>query len=167
MLTSGSVRVAEASTLGEEISVKATVVWKDGMTFEGRTDTGFQVTTAAPLPDGSPPSGPLPMDLVLIALGSCTGMDVAGILRKMRQPFTGLVVETVGERRAEHPKSFNHIEIRYTVRGRGLDPGQVEKAVQLSQERYCSVATMLRSAVQLTYAWNIEEDAPDRVRKTA
>ena len=147
--------------------MKASVVWKDGMTFEGRTETGFQVTTAAPLADAAAPAGPLPMDLVLIALGSCTGMDVAGILRKMRQPFTGLEVEVVGDRRTEHPKSFESIEIRYTVRGRGLDPGQVERAVQLSQERYCSVSAMLRPAVRLTYTWSIEEDAPDRLRKTA
>lgn len=149
--------------------MKASVIWKDRMTFEGRTETGFQVTTAAPLADGAAPPGPLPMDLVLIALGSCTAMDVAGILRKMRQAFIGIEVEVVGDRRTEHPKSFNHIEIRYTVRGRELDPSQVERAIRLSQDRYCSVAAMLRPTVPLTFSWKIEveEEETDRMRKTA
>ena len=147
--------------------MKASVVWKGGMTFEGTTESGFLVTTAAPTADAGRPAGPLPMDLILIAIGSCTAMDVAGILRKMRQPFTGLTVEAVGDRRTEHPKSFASIEIRYAIAGRGLDPDQVARAVQLSQERYCSVAAMLRPAVRLTHTWRIEEDAAVPMPKTA
>jgi len=137
------------------------------MTFEGLTESGFRITTAGRAAEGETAEGPLPMELLLIAVGSCTSMDVAGILKKMRQAFTGIEVEVVGDRRTEHPKSFTSLEIRYTVRGRGLDPAQVERAVRLSQETYCSVAAMLRPGVRLTYTWQIEEESPELVRKTA
>lgn len=147
--------------------MKTTVEWTDGMVFEGATETGLRVTTAAHPAAGEHARGPLPMELVLIAVGSCTAMDVAGILRKMRQPFTGLTVDVDAGRRDEHPKIFTAIRLHYTVRGHGLDRSQVERAIQLSQEHYCSVAAMLRPTVPLTYTWEIREEAPELLRVTA
>jgi putative redox protein len=146
--------------------MRASVQWQDGMVFEGLTETGFRITTAAAPPGGEPEQGARPMELVLVAAGACTAMDVAGILRKMRQPFDGLTVEVDADRAADHPRVFTAIRLSYTVRGRGLDPAQVEKAIRLSQERYCSVAAMLRPSVPLSYAWRLEpgeDEEADRV----
>lgn len=147
--------------------MKASVAWKVGTVYEGIAESGFRLVTAAHPPAGEPQRGPLPIELVLIAAGSCTAMDVVGILTKMRQPFTGLTVEVDADRREEHPKIFTAIRLHYTVRGRGLDRSQVERAIQLSQERYCSVAAMLRPAVPLSYTWDIQEDSPEMVRRAA
>jgi len=137
------------------------------MTFESLTEAGFRITTAATPPPGEPEQGPRPMELVLVALGSCTAIDVAGILRKMRQPFTGLTVTATGERVDEHPKVFSQIGLSYTVRGSGLDPALVERAIRLSQAQYCSVAAMLRPTVRLTYTWTVEEVEAQPERLTA
>jgi putative redox protein len=137
------------------------------MTFEGLTEAGFRITTAAAPPEGEPEQGPRPMELVLVALGSCTALDVAAILGKMRQPFTGLTVAVTGERVDEHPKVFSQIALTYIVQGHSLDPAMVERAIRLSQEQYCSVSAMLRPAVRVTYTWQIEDEEPDRAPRTA
>lgn len=147
--------------------MKTSVVWKEGLVFDAQTETRFHVTTAAHPPVGEPARGPLPMELVLVAAGSCTAMDVAAILEKMRQPFTGLKVDVDADRREVHPRVFTAIRLHYTVRGHGLDPAQVRRAIQLSQERYCSVAAMLRPTVPLTYTWEIEQEEAERERAVA
>jgi putative redox protein len=147
--------------------VNASVVWKEGLVFDAHTETGFHLTTAAHPREGEPARGPLPMELVLVAAGSCTAIDVAAILAKMREPFTGLKVDVVADRREEHPRVFTAIRLHYTVRGTGLDPAQVQRAIQLSQERYCSVAAMLRPTVPLTYTWEVEEEGGERERAVA
>jgi putative redox protein len=145
----------------------ATVSWKVGSVFEAVSGSGFDVVTASRPEAGEPQRGPLPMELVLIALGSCTAMDVAGILRKMRAPFTALAVTVKGERADEHPRVFSAIELEYVVKGTGLDPATVERAIRLSHERYCSVSAMLRPAVRLTYTWRVERTEPEPRRLTA
>jgi putative redox protein len=147
--------------------LSATVTWKVGSVYEGVSGSGFEVVTASKPDTGEPQRGPLPMELVLIALGSCTAMDVTGILRKMRAPFTGLTVTVRGERVDEHPRVFSAIELEYAVRGAGLDPAMVERAIRLSQERYCSVSAMLRPAVRLMYTWRVEQIEPEQRRLTA
>lgn len=147
--------------------MKASVAWKVGTMYESVSESGFSVITAARSPEGERQRGPLPLELVLIAAGSCTAMDVVGILTKMRQPFTRVRVDVDADRRDEHPKIFTAIRLHYTVSGRGLDRSQVERAIQLSQERYCSVAAMLRPTVPLSYTWDIQEDSPELVRRAA
>lgn len=91
------------------------------------------------------------MEALLVALGGCTGMDVVSILQKMREPLEGLEVEIAGHRAEEHPRVYTDIEIRYSVRGEGLDPEKVRRAVELSAQRYCSVGNMLGKAARLSY----------------
>lgn len=91
------------------------------------------------------------MESVLIALAGCTGMDVVGILRKMRAPLEGLSIGVDGDRAAEHPKVLTRIHLRYRAWGAGLTLEQVRKAVLLSQDRYCSVSAMLRRTAPITY----------------
>ena len=113
--------------------------------------------------DASPPVGkdlgPRPMELLPAALAGCTGMDVIGILRKMRQDVTGYAVEVTAERAETHPQVLTSIAVEHVVRGRGLDPEQVRKAVELSATKYCSVGAMLREVVDLAESYVVVDEA--------
>lgn len=100
-----------------------------------------------------------PMDLLYLALGGCTGADVISILRKKRQQMTGYRIEIRGERREEHPRSFRKMEVRHIVRGRGLSPEAVERAIELSTNKYCGVAATLRPTAEIVSSFEIIEDA--------
>jgi len=129
------------------------VVWKrEGLLFEASTPHG-SVDLASGLDE--PGSGVTPMELLATSLGACTAMDVASILVKMRQPLDGLSVEVGGERAEEHPKRFLALEVVYQLKG-DLDERKVERAISLSEERYCSVAATIRSAVPITSRYVIE-----------
>jgi putative redox protein len=92
---------------------------------------------------------PGPMDLILAALGACTGMDVIGMLRKQRQDVTAYEVLVTGDRRTEHPRIYTSIDVTHRVRGRGLNLAGVRRAVELSDTKYCSVHAMLEGGVTL------------------
>ena len=98
---------------------------------------------------GSDGRGPGPMGLALAAVAGCSAIDVAGILTKSRQPFTGLVVRAEGERAEDHPRRFTRVTLTYEVHGAGVDRRAVERAVRLSDETYCSVSATFRGATQI------------------
>jgi putative redox protein len=98
-----------------------------------------------------------PMELLLIALGGCTAVDVVSILKKKRERVTGYRVEVRGTRREEHPRAFTRIEVRHVVTGRGLSERAVSQAVSLSEEKYCSVAATLRPAAEIVSTFEIVE----------
>lgn len=137
--------------------MNTTVRWTDGMAFAGTTESGATLTLDAKPEHGGGGRGPSPMETVLLALGGCTGMDVVSILRKMRAPLEGLEVRITADRASEHPQVFTRIHLEYVASGRGLQPDQVKRAVELSQERYCSVSAMLRASAQVSYTWRIAE----------
>ncbi|HEX8071365.1 MAG TPA: OsmC family protein [Pyrinomonadaceae bacterium] len=111
--------------------------------------------------DATRARAPTPMELLLLALGSCTGVDVLSILRKKRARVTGYRVEVRGERRAEHPRAYTRLEVRHVVRGHGLSERAVAQAIQLSEEKYCSVAATLRPAAEIVSSYEIiAEDEP-------
>ena len=99
-----------------------------------------------------------PMELLLLAVGSCTGVDVISILRKKRERVTDYRVEVRGERRAEHPRAYTRLEVRHIVRGRGVSEKSVAQAVELSESKYCSVAATLRPAAEIVSTYEIIED---------
>ncbi len=99
---------------------------------------------------------PTPMELVLMALGSCSAIDVVSILRKARTPAAALRVELAAERREEHPRIFTKIHLEYVVRGEGIKASALERAIKLSEETYCSVAGMLRGSVAITSSYRLE-----------
>lgn len=109
---------------------------------------------------GGADTGPRPMEMILAALGGCSGIDVVHILKKMRIPFDALDIRLNGTRRDEHPRHFTAIEVEYVFRGAGLEDKRrrLEEAVRLSQEKYCSVAAMLKGAAQLSWRVTIEEN---------
>ncbi len=142
--------------------MNATVRWEDGMRFGGTPESGAAITLDVRPDLGGTGRGPSPMETVLLALGACTGMDVVSILRKMHAPFEGFEVRVTADRAEDHPRVFTRIHLEYVFSGAGLQADQVKRAVELSQEKYCSVSAMLRKAVDLTYSWRIADPAAGR-----
>lgn len=125
----------------------ARVRWIGKEQFAGQAPSGHLVPVDA---DRSSNAAPGPMELLLIALGACTGTDVVAILVKKRQPLEALELEISGEQAEEPPRVWNRIEVVYKLRG-NLDRGAVEHAIQLSEEKYCPVAATLRKTAAMTY----------------
>jgi putative redox protein len=98
-----------------------------------------------------------PLELLLIALGGCTAVDVVSILEKKRQKVTRYHVEVHGERREEHPRSFRRMEVRHIVTGQGVEPEAVRRAIELSTDKYCSVAATLRPTVEIVSSFEVHE----------
>lgn len=121
------------------------VSWKSGLAFEARQD-GHRFTLDASPEAGGQDQGPRPKALLLSGLGACTGIDVVSILAKMRVELEGLDVEVSAELTEEHPKVFSAIRVRYLFKGKDLPMDKLERAVQLSQEKYCGVSAMLAKA---------------------
>lgn len=121
--------------------------WKHDDVFEGRAENGNTVLFDA---DSAHAHGPSPMEAVLMALCSCTSVDVVSILKKKRQPLTGLRVSAVATQAESAPRVFTQIRLTYAVRGR-LNRKAVEDAVALSKTKYCSVSLMLEKAAAIDY----------------
>lgn len=128
---------------------KVDIKWTGDMAFEADVN-GFKLTIDADEKVGGQNKGPRPKPLTLASLGGCTGMDVISILKKMRIEPSYFNVEVDGELTEEHPKYYHKIHITYTLKGENLDREKVEKAVNLSQERYCGVSELLRKGAAIT-----------------
>jgi len=132
------------------------IEWAGNMAFEAEVND-FKIMIDA-VPDvGGQNKGPRPKPLTLVSLGGCTGMDVISILTKMRVKPDYFNVEVTGELTEEHPKYFHTIKIRYIFRGKDLPMDKLEKAVSLSQDRYCGVSEMLRKSSKLIHEIVIED----------
>jgi putative redox protein len=125
--------------------------WKGETSFIGRNPAGGTVQMGKI--DDKP--GISPMELLLAGLAGCTGMDIASILTKQRQPFVDLKVQVRGKRSSDYPMVFTELEVTYLLWGEGLDPKAVERAIQLSEERYCSVGIMLGKAAPIRSSYRI------------
>jgi len=132
---------------------EARVVWQEGLRFEAHTQSGHKVIIDSSVGENS---GPGPMELVLVALAGCTAMDVMYVMRKQRQPVTGLEVVIKAERAAEHPRVYTGYKLTYIVRGEGVDRKAVERAVNLSEGKYCSVGAMLGHAAPIEHEIRLE-----------
>ena len=138
--------------------MKARVKWVDGMAFMAEADSGHAIVMDGAPEIGGRNAGPRPMEMVLMGLGGCTAIDVMMILGKQRQPVEDCWIELSAERAdVKAPKVFTTIHTRYVVVGRGLDPKKVERAVDLSAEKYCSVSKMLEQAAEVTHDFEIVE----------
>ena len=102
-------------------------------------------------------SAPTPMELLLLALGSCTGVDVATILRKKRQDVRDYRVEVRGQRREEHPRSYRRMEVHHIITGRNISEQSVAQAIELSEQKYCSVAATLRPSAEIVSSFEVIE----------
>jgi len=138
--------------------MKARVQWLDGRAFVGESGSGHAVVM-----DGAPESGGRnigvrPMEMLLLGLGGCTAFDIVMILERMREKVTGLDIAIEGERAAEDPKVFTHVKLIYKITGRGLNPANVERAVNLSAEKYCSASAMFAKTAAIEHSFEIIED---------
>ncbi|KFD22228.1 OsmC family protein [Tatumella ptyseos] len=131
--------------------MQARVKWVEGLSFIGESASGHQV-----LMDGnSGDKAPSPMEMVLMATGSCSAIDVVSILQKGRQDVVDCEVKLTSERREEVPRLFTHINLHFVVTGRNLTDAVVERAVTLSADKYCSVALMLGKGVEITHSFEV------------
>ena len=141
--------------------MKTRVKWVEGVSFVAETGSGHAVVVDGAPDAGGRNLGARPMELVLAGTAACTAFDVVWILKKARQPIADCVVDAEAERAPVEPKIFTRIHFKYRVAGRGLDPRQVERAVKLSKEKYCSATLMLAKTAEITYELSIVEG--DRV----
>lgn len=132
--------------------MEARVKWVEGLSFLGESASGHQV-----MMDGnSGDKAPSPMEMVLMAGGGCSSVDVVSILQKGRHDVKGCEVKLTSQRRDEAPRYFTHINLHFIVTGTDLTEKAVERAVQLSAEKYCSVSLMLEKAVKVTHSFEIQ-----------
>ena len=135
--------------------MKMCIKWNDGVSFLGETESGHTV-----LMDGAPEAGGKnlglrPMELVLMGTGGCTAFDVVMILKKSRQDISDCIVEIEAERATEDPKVFTRIHYHFILTGNNLKPQQVERAINLSAEKYCSASIMLGKTAEMTHDFEI------------
>jgi putative redox protein len=137
--------------------VKARIQLVEGMTFVAESGSGHAVVVDAAPDVGGRNLGARPMELVLMGTGACTAIDVVMILRKARQPIADCVVEVEAERAADDPKVFTKIHLHYVLTGKGLAQQQVERAINLSKEKYCSATIMLAKSADVTFDYEIHD----------
>lgn len=137
--------------------MKARIKLVDGMTFVAESGSGHGVVVDAAPDIGGRNLGARPMELVLMGTGACSAVDVVLILRRARQPITDCEVLVESERAGEDPKVFTKIHLRYIVTGKGLAQPQVERAIKLSKEKYCSATIMLAKTAEVTFDYEIRE----------
>lgn len=137
--------------------MKARIKLVDGMTFVAESTSGHAIVVDAAPDVGGRNLGARPMELVLMGAGACSAVDVVLILRRARQPITDCEVLVDSERAAEDPKVFTKIHLSYIVTGKGLAQAQVERAIKLSKEKYCSATIMLARTAEVTFSYEIRE----------
>ena len=124
--------------------MKTRVTWLEDMTYVAQSPSGHAVVLDGPPELGGHNLGPRPMEMLLMGMGGCTAIDVVSMLKKQRQDIEGVEVSLVAERADDHPKVFTSVKLVYTVRGRKLNKALVERAVSLSDEKYCSATAMVK-----------------------
>ena len=137
--------------------MKARVKLLEGMTFVAESGSGHAVVVDAAPDVGGRDLGPRPMELVLMGTGACSSIDVVMILRKARQQVTDCVVELEAQRSESEPKVFTKIHLHYVVTGKALATTQVERAIKLSKEKYCSATAMLGATAEITFDFEVRE----------
>ena len=140
--------------------MKARVHLTEGITFVAESGSGHAIVVDASPDVGGRNLGPRPMELVLMGAGACTAVDVVLILRKARQSVAGCVVELDSERAKDDPKVFTKIHFHFVITGAGLVPAQVERAIKLSRDKYCSATAMLAKTAEVTSDFEIREATP-------
>jgi putative redox protein len=135
----------------------AKVTWKGRMSFDGTSNSGFTIPLGTSPNSGGDNDGTTPMELIGIGLAGCTAMDVIDILRKKRQDVTGFEVRVHGERAQEHPRVYTHMTVEYIVTGHHIERSAVDRAVELSVTKYCSVQAMLAKKVLIEHKITIVE----------
>lgn len=139
--------------------MKARIKWVEGRTFVGESGSGHKIVLGTAAEPGGQTPGPSPMELMLIGAGGCSAYDVVHILEKGREAIEDCTVELDADRAETDPKVFTRIHMHFVVKGRGLAPAKVERAVNLSIEKYCSASAMLAMSAKLTHDFEVVDTA--------
>lgn len=138
--------------------LEAKVKLLDGMHFEGSATSGHKLDMDSDAGVGGQNKGFRPMELLLVGFGGCSGMDVISILRKKRQNVTAFEINIKGEKRDDYPKTYKEVHIEYIIKGKNIEKAAVERAIELSLTKYCSVGATLAKAGTITHSYKIIED---------
>jgi putative redox protein len=137
--------------------MKTRVKWVENVCFMAESGSGHAVIMDGAPDIGGKNLGPRPMEMLLMGAGGCTSVDVIMILQKSRQDVVDCEVEIEAERAEDHPKVFTKIHMHFTVKGRGLKPEVVDRAIKLSAEKYCSASIILGKTAEMTHDFEIVE----------
>ena len=129
--------------------------WKGKLAFEAETESGHQILLDAKPNLGGEDKGPRPMEVLLVSLAGCTGMDVVSILKKKRVNLQNVTIRVDADRASQHPKYFTKIDVCFTFEGKDIKDDDVKQAIELSADKYCSVGVMLQDKVEISYRWKI------------
>jgi putative redox protein len=135
-----------------------------GITFAAKADSNHWLVMDGSAAFGGSDAGASPKELLLCALGGCTSSDIIPILRKKRLPLEGFEARLTATVRDEHPKVFTDIHIEYVFYGEGLNAADLERAIELSLSKYCSVTAMLQGCVNITHSYRVEKEQPEPVQ---
>lgn len=138
--------------------VKAYVKQINGISFVGKTDSNHWVTMDGPEDFLGSNAGIRPKELMLLALGGCTGSDVVAILQKKRIDVRSFEINITAEMTDEHPKVYTSMNIEYVFKGKGIKESDVERAIELSQTKYCGVTKMYEKAMTITHSFTIHNE---------
>ncbi|MCF8353640.1 MAG: OsmC family protein [Melioribacteraceae bacterium] len=134
---------------------KAFIKQLNGITFAGKTDSNNWVMMDGPEQFGGSNAAIRPKELLMLGLGGCTGSDVASILQKKRVKLDGFEMNISAESTDEHPKVYTKMHIEFVFRGKGIKESDVERAIELSQTKYCGVTIMFEKAMEITHSYKI------------
>lgn len=135
--------------------MQTTVTWQGNAAFLGKSTSGHEVLMDGPPEGGGANQGPRPMEMLLLGMGACSSYDVVSILRKSRQEVEQCEVEISSERADTDPKVYTKIHLHFRVKGNNLKEKQVERAISLSAEKYCSASIMLAASAEVTHDYEI------------
>jgi putative redox protein len=146
------VEVQQGKKVGK---TKVKTTWAGGMRFVSESDSGHSVVTDVSKEAGGGETAPSPVELVLVGLAACTGVDIASILEKMRVPLESLEILAEAERAEEHPRVFTRIRLKYRVGG-NVPEKKFQKAISLSAKTYCSVGAMLDKTATIHHEYSLQ-----------
>lgn len=137
--------------------LKAKVKWVEGLQFVGQSGTNHAIVMDGSPDYGGQNSAMRPMELLLVALGGCSGMDIASILNKKKQDFRGIEINLRGKQAEDYPKRFTEIEVEFIIKGKKLSEEAVKRAIELSMDKYCSVKATLEPSAKIITSYKIVE----------
>lgn len=136
----------------------AKVTWSNGLSFTGEADSGFSVRLGGERSVGGEEDGLRPMELIAIGIAGCTAMDVISILQKKKQRIAAFEVVVRAPRAQDHPKVFTKMDIEYIVAGDQVEEAAVQRAIQLSEEKYCPAIAMFQNVAPMNLTYRIEDN---------
>ena len=134
------------------------VVYVQGLQFVGETSSGHAVIMDGDTEVGGSNTGPRPMELLLLGIGGCSGMDIISILRKKKQDVKGLMINIKGEKADKYPKRFTDIDLEFVIKGKNISEEAVKRALDLSMNKYCSVKATLEGSAKITFTYKIIQE---------